>query len=55
MTWKAFVSAVGQVTIGLILGGMICFVLLNVVVGCESWNNPNCVTATEFVSLFFGG
>lgn len=55
MTWKAFVSSVGQLTIALVMANMISFIVLNMIVGCETWEDPVCVTPTEFFSLFVGG
>ncbi len=54
MTWKAFVSAVGQLTIALITAGVISFTGLNMLVQCETWKDSACVTPVEFFSLFTG-
>lgn len=55
MTWKAFVSAVGQLTIALIMVNMLSFIALNMIVQCETWEDSACVTPAEFFSLFVGG
>lgn len=55
MTWKAFVSSVGQLTIALVMATLISFIALNMIVGCETWENSACITPTEFFSLFVRG
>ena len=34
-----------------VFASLILFVLLNAVIGCESWNNPQCVTPAEFLEM----
>lgn len=55
MAWKGFVSAVGQLTIALIMANMISFVVLNFLVQCESWEDSACVTPAEFFTMFVSG
>jgi hypothetical protein len=45
-------TALSNVMLGLIMGLVITFVLVNIVVGCESWSNDACVTPSEFIGMF---
>lgn len=47
MKWKAFVSVVGQLVIASVFAGMLTFVILNMITGCESWDDPACITPTS--------
>ena len=32
---------------------LLCFCLLNLLVGCETWSDPACVTPGEFVRMWW--
>lgn len=49
MSWD---SILFQFVMALIAGFVIVFVLLNILMGCESWNDPACVTPSEMVEIF---
>ena len=39
----------------LIVSLLLLFVMLNLMIGCESWDQPNCVTPKQFLSIVTGG
>lgn len=50
-----FISSIGQLTLALVMASVLTFVLLNVMVQCESWKDPACVTPSQFLRIFTGG
>ena len=40
-----------QFVLALVAGLVFVFVLLNILVGCESWDNPRCVTPSEMIEV----
>ena len=36
-----------QAAMGITLGWLLAFVIINVVMGCEDWDQPNCVGPIE--------
>ncbi len=55
MNWKAFFSSVGQLTIAFVFASVLTFVVLNMMVQCETWEDPACVTPNQFMRIFTGG
>lgn len=39
----------------MIVSLLLMFVMLNLMTGCESWEQPNCVTPKQFLSIVTGG
>lgn len=39
----------------MIVSLLLLFVMLNLMTGCESWEQPNCVTPKQFLSIVTGG
>ena len=50
MFWKGFVSAVGHATIAAFAAVIVAFCLLNLVMDCQSWDQPQCITVGELIS-----
>lgn len=50
---KGLHDAVLYLILAVIMAGTIGFVVLNLMVGCDSWSNPACVDPVEFVGFFF--
>jgi hypothetical protein len=34
---------------------LLIFVFLNFMTGCENWEEPNCITPSQFISIVTGG
>lgn len=49
MLWKSFVTAIGNVAIATFAAVTVAFVVLNLIVGCESWDQPQCITIGELI------
>lgn len=47
MGWKYFLSAIANLVIAIFTAMMIMFIALNMVMQCESWEDPACVTPKE--------
>lgn len=46
MSWDSMLfSFLGAILMGL----LVVFILVNILVGCESWNDPACVTPSEML------
>lgn len=42
-------NILGNIVMGTIMGVMTTFILVNVITGCEDWNESNCVTPMEMI------
>ncbi len=43
----------GNAAIVLIGGGLLTFIMLNMVMGCTDWSQQECITPKEFFGLFW--
>lgn len=48
---KSFKYGVAATLISLLF----LFVMLNLITGCSDWDEPNCVTPSQFMSIITGG
>lgn len=48
MSWD---SMLFQFLLAILAGLLVVFVLLNILVGCDSWNDPACVTPSEMMEI----
>lgn len=39
----------------MIVSLLLLFIMLNLITGCESWEQPNCVTPKQFLSIITRG
>lgn len=51
MTYDRLMSLVFAVLLVIMCSMMWIYVTLNIVVGCESWEQKECITLSEFVRL----
>ncbi len=42
-----------SLVVGTILGLLVVFIMLNMLLGCDSWSNPNCLTPKQFMEIVF--
>lgn len=40
-----------QLTMSIVIGLVFTFIMLNMIVGCQDWDNPACVTPIEFIEI----
>lgn len=46
---KGFLNAVGILVCATVMTATILFIGVNMVVGCEDWNDPVCVTPMDLI------
>lgn len=52
---NGIIHGLGYLLIGGAFAAMMVFVVLNLLVGCETWADPACITPKEFLGMFLGG
>jgi hypothetical protein len=48
MSWD---SILFQFAVAILVGFLLVFVLVNILVGCDSWEDPTCVTPSEMLEV----
>lgn len=52
---KGFIDAMGYLFCSIIMAALVGFVLINLMVGCNDWSDPACVTPSQFLEFFIPG
>lgn len=40
-----------KVLVGIVVGILVTYILLNIMTGCEDWSQPNCVKPMQFFEM----
>lgn len=51
MAWRSFVNAMGHLFIAISVAIVLSFIMLNLAVGCDDWDKPNCITPAEIIGV----